>query len=272
MYLHEYILEVTKIKSIPILIIDDIDQQFLWYILRGQTSAYKIFSILKIRSPMAYKNVHSRIKNLFNLNLIEEIKTEGGFKHGAINYKLTTRGLVCHFSEIGSPHEGNIFLSYSENTLFKTFLYPYFERNTIKSATYSLSRLIASYLEQCCQMTRYALEMLVYYIDPDIKSTEVVELPPIIVLQFQLNWHIKSFLLKTAIMTEDVIDWRYFGQQVSARYSQSKGSIRCTANDRVETFTLLSGDKKFMKALEEIEEQFSEGYNKLIELKNKKKK
>jgi hypothetical protein len=156
--------------------------------------------------------------------------------------------------------------------LFRTFLYPYFERNTIKAATYSLSRLIENYLEECCQITRYALEMVVDYVEPDMKSSELLESSPIIILQYQLNWHIKSFILKTAIMTEDLIDWRNLAEQGTEHPFSPKGVIRCIANDRIKTFALLSDDKKFMKALEEIEKQFSESYNNIIELKNKKGK
>jgi hypothetical protein len=115
------------------------------------------------------------------------------------------------------------------------------------------------------------MRVLVYYTYPDIKPTELVEAPPIRILQFQLNWHIQSFLLKTAIITEDLVDWRHFAHQFSCMFSQSKASISF-ADDKLETFALLSGDRKFMKALEEIEAQFSEGYNKLIELKNKIRK
>jgi hypothetical protein len=128
-----------------------------------------------------------------------------------------------------------------------------------REATYSLS-LIENYLEECSQLTRYALEAVRDYIQTDMKSSELFDCPPIEILQYQLNWHIKSFLLKIAIMTKDLIDWRTFRED----------KFQCTANDRIETFILLSGDKKFMKALEEIERPFREGYGKLIELKNKK--
>jgi hypothetical protein len=273
MDVYGYICEVVKFKEIP-LGIDSLEEQFLHHILHGHKNAYQMRSLLKKEgTPMAYKNVHRRIKKLFEANLIEEIKIEGGFKHGARNYKLTTRGLVYIFSELGAVLNINKISTYSENILFKTLVYPYFERNTIKYATYSLIGLIESYLEECCQITRYALEFMVEYIEPGTNMTaaELVRLPPIAKLQIQLNWHIKSFIVKTAIMKEGLIKWDDLNEQRPHHYFPSRGKIKCTANDRLETFSLLSEDKKFMNALEEIEEEFSEGYDKLIELKNKKK-
>jgi hypothetical protein len=267
-----YINEITRVRFYPSRI-DAIDEHLLSNILKGDTSVYKLYSKLKEeRHPMAYKNVHRRIKKLFESNLIEEIKAEDGFKHGARNYKVATRGLIYLFSQAYVPHEKSIFLSYSENVLFRTFVYPYFERRTIKSATYGLYRLIRNYLEQACQTTRYALERIAAFLTeyPSFKSTELMlELGPIQILQYQLNWHIKSFILKLAVITEDLIDWRNYNLQPIEDHPL-RGKIRCVANDREYTFALLSSDKKFMKALERIEGQVREGYDTLIELKDKK--
>jgi hypothetical protein len=153
-------------------------------------------------------------------------------------------GLVYFFSVSGAHHILNTVSSYSKNILFRTFLYPYFERNTIKEATYSLSKLIGNYLEECSQLTRYALDELADYIEPDAKLDDLLHTPPIAILQYQLNWHMKSFLLKTAIMTEDLIDWRHYNLQLIEQHPLT-GKIRCIANDRQYTFALLSGDKKF---------------------------
>jgi hypothetical protein len=263
-----YISEVTNVRSFPS-DIDDTDEYFLFLILnKGLTSAYQIFSRLKAENThMAYKNVHRRIRNLFESNLIEEIKTEGGFKHGARNYKLTTRGLVYLFSELGAPYSSNILLSYMDNILFTTFVDPCFERRTIRSATYSLSRLIENYLEECCRMTRYALEWMVDYSYPDMQPRELLETAPIEVLRYQLNWHIRSFILKTTMMKDNFIDWRQWtGRPLGSR------TLHCIANDRMDTFLLLSQDRKFVRAAEEIKEQFSEGFSKLVDFKKNKSK
>jgi hypothetical protein len=154
------------------------------------------------------------------------VKIEGGFKHGARNYKLTTRGLLCIL---------------------------------IKSATYSLIRMIESYLEECCQITRYSLEMLVEYSDDDeeiIEPNEIGTYPPLKVLYLQLIWHIKSFLLRVTIMKEEHTDWRHIRPPLPVppelRFP-TEGKIRCTADDGMQTYELLSRDQKFMHAIRDIE-------------------
>jgi hypothetical protein len=264
--------------------ISDLDVIFLQFIREGTTSAYQIFSRLKKEQfPVSYKNVHRRIQKLFDSNMIEEIKTQYGFKHGARNFRLTTRGLVYVFSEVVHPTKLKILLSYYyDNTLFRTFLYPILEANTIKSATYSLSRLIENYLEECCSITRYALDRMTKYVkdvypgDPYRTQVEIRAMPPIRVLEYQLNWHVQSFILKLAFMTNDVIDWWWIPSQhvnaESRRRFSSMEKIRCMANDKMETYALLANDKKFMKALGIVEKRFSAGYNTIIDLKNKTRK
>jgi hypothetical protein len=67
-----YIHDIIKVSSFPSNI-DDTDELFLFYILEGLTNAYQIFSKLKGEDVYrAYKNVHRRIKKLFESNLIEE--------------------------------------------------------------------------------------------------------------------------------------------------------------------------------------------------------
>ena len=109
------------------------DEIYLHWILDGHTSAYKIWLVHKKEyGPIAYKNVHRRIKKLFNANLIEDVKIEGGFKHGARNYKLTTRGLVYIFGELLIPRNiTNILLIYPYNILFAAFLYPYLRKGRL---------------------------------------------------------------------------------------------------------------------------------------------
>lgn len=269
-----YISEIIKNGPIPIGI-DEVDEQYLYYILEGHTSAYKIHSLIqKQKGSTAYKNVHRRIKKLFKSELIEEVKSEGGFKHGAINYKLTTRGLVYFFSELGVPNLYSIPSLYSENILFGTFLYSYFEKKTIKSATYSLIRLMENYLEECCMITRYALDILVTYLEPGQTSVNPDDfgiLPPIEKLYFQLNWHVKSFLLKVAIMKDEHIDWRDSIPMHPEDRFPSQEKILCSANDKIETYDLLSEDRKFMQALNAVQTDFTQGYQKLLQVKNNKK-
>jgi hypothetical protein len=94
-------------------------------------SAYQIYSSMKT----AYKNVHKRVQRLESLGLIE-LATSDAASHGAKYYKLTEGGMyklylssdvkmrfVLSLSEI-IKHHGNL-------EIFKTFLYPYFEKTTL---------------------------------------------------------------------------------------------------------------------------------------------
>jgi hypothetical protein len=289
MNIQGYISDIIKKGSIPTGI-DTIDQTFLKWILEGYTSAYRIHSKHEEQNgPIAYKNVHRRIKKLFNSKLIEEVIIHGGFKHGAINYKLTTRGLVYYFAELeglkffelDAPNIRSISLTHSQDILFSTFLYPYFEKTTIISATYSLVKLIENYVEEICQITRHALQVSAEYIDdPNILKTmepdNIGGYPPLEKLYFQLTWHIKSFLMKVAIMKEEHIDWRFSKILLTAlrksevytnKFFISVGKIQCVANDQIETYNLLSQDQRFLRALKEAGRDFNEGYQKLLAVK-----
>ena len=122
--------------------------------------------------------------------------------------------------------------------------------------------------------TRYALDILVTYLEPGQTSVEPDEfgiLPPIEKLYFQLNWHVKSFLLKVAIMKEEHIDWRDILPMHPENRFPSQEKILCTANDKIETYDLLSEDRKFMQTLNAVQTDFIQGYQKLMQVKNNKK-
>ena len=98
-------------------------------------SAYMIWDIRRKQGrPMNYKNVHTRIKKLEKLNLIE--KTPGRFSRGAIQYQLTTQGLFYQVSK-RPEHElellslKELIENYGDNIIFKTLLFPYFEIKTL---------------------------------------------------------------------------------------------------------------------------------------------
>jgi hypothetical protein len=120
-------------------------------------SAYRIWDIRRKRGrPMNYKNVHTRIKKLEKLSLIE--KVPGYFSRGAINYQLTTQGL---FYQVSKPPDHELELvsldellhNYGDNIIIKTLLYPYFEVKTIKRATAGMYFAILDYLDECYRLT-----------------------------------------------------------------------------------------------------------------------
>jgi hypothetical protein len=78
---------------------------YLCTILQGQRSAYNLWKYYKENKladswSMAYKNVHQKIQKLLELGLIQQERPPiGGNKHGAINYELSTFGLIYVFSQ-----------------------------------------------------------------------------------------------------------------------------------------------------------------------------
>lgn len=248
----EYISEFLTVVPTSL---DGTDEFFLSQILSGYTSAYKLYSLLKKeRYPMAYKNVHRRIRRIYEGGLIEENPQPGGYKHGAINYRLTSRGLMYLFSELITPNNiHEVMLKYPKNTLFKLFIYDYFEKETLRHSTYTLTSLLQNYIEECCQKIRlFVSSTLVdkwnaYEGEGYLESGNSLKYT----LVYQLEWHKRSFILKVATLKNELIDWR-----------------NKRANDRQETLKLLANDKKFMAALEKYGREFRQGYDALIALKN----
>lgn len=251
----EYISDFLTPSGIKV---DSIDELLLWNIMQGATSAYKLYSIGKDENKkpsLAYKNVHRRIRRIHEAGLIEEITKQGGYKHGAINYRLTSRGLMYLFSELMTPkniHE--IMLKYSQNTLFKFFVYGFFEKQTLTQSTRTLEFLLQDYIEEGCQKIRLFVDSSLVenynaygdegYLEPGNSLKDI--------LNHQLEWHKRSFILKVATMKGELLSWR----------------VNKT-NDREQTLDLLANDKKFMNALEEYGGELREGYETLITLRSK---
>ena len=149
MDISEYISDFLTPKGIKA---DSIDEWLLWSIMHGVTSVYKLYSVGKDeynKASMAYKNVHRRIRRIHEAGLIEEIKKPGGYKHGAINYRLTSRGLMYLFSELMTPKNiDEIMFQHPGNTLFKFFVYDYFEKRTLEHSTQTLRFLLQDYIEE----------------------------------------------------------------------------------------------------------------------------
>jgi len=238
--------------------LDILDEIFLSDILGGYTSAYKLHSKMRnTTSPsMAYKNVHKRIRRMHQGGLIEEMTQPGGYKHGAINYRLTSRGLVYLFSELFTPKDIRaVMVKYPTNSLFEFFVYDYFDRKTLEHSTVTLNSLLQNYIAEGCQKIR------VFVDSPLVDAYGVYEgegyfqqgnfLKDILV--YQLEWHKRSFILKVATLKDELIHW------------ENK-----RANDRQETLELLANDKKFMAALKEYSGEFRKGYDTLILLSNKR--
>ena len=153
MTFEEYMSKVLKFERVSL---GDTETRFLRHIMGEPKSAYTIFSILKDKGrPIAYKNVHTRIKRLEKLKLIQ--KSPGKFARGAIKYKLTTQGLFHLLSQFIAYKLGvswsDLWEYYADDIIVRTLILPYFEINTMKKAQHNLSSSVLSYLRNCYLVT-----------------------------------------------------------------------------------------------------------------------
>ena len=206
-------------------------------------SVSSIRSILKESGrTMAYKNVHTRIKRLEKLNLIEKA---GKAKYGAINYQLTTQGIlyqVSRFVNIDESLSWSDFLPYySNNVIFETLVLPYFEKDTIKHAGVQLYFAIVLYLGDCYQITLDAADRI---------RKAIVE----------HNEEDKEYFTKRLI--ED-LEWqpREFALKLVTSFLRKKGGEI--------TVCQLAKDKKFVHLLREVQKDFDKGFSAINKIHSK---
>jgi predicted transcriptional regulator len=215
--------EVLKYRRVSL---GSVERLFM-YQLRGRPkSAYKIYSILKAQDqPMNYKNVHTRIKRLEELGLIE--RAQGEFVRGAINYQLTSQGIFYLISEL-KLRQDELIENYVDNIIFKILVIPYFEVKTIKGATLYFYTRFISYLVDCYRITLDACDEIRKYIE-EKKETDRRERTEL--LKDSLRWQAKVLAFRLVTETND-----------PARL----GSI--------------VRDNRFMKLLREVHKDFDKGF------------
>lgn len=120
------------------------------FIEKSETSVYQIFKNLEF--PIAYKNVHKKVKRLQFLGLIEE--SEKKMKHGAIYYRLTRFGIFYTVLRgLWLPREllSTSINAHRKDDLFQELLFPYFEKDSLlRLKSFFVTSAIISYLEECC--------------------------------------------------------------------------------------------------------------------------
>ncbi|PWU82147.1 MAG: hypothetical protein DLM72_03320 [Candidatus Nitrosopolaris wilkensis] len=147
--------------------IRDLDRKFLENQLLCQELFYGPFSIYNIHSlfkksgvSIAYKNVHQKVHRVLSLGLLEE--TRGPYSvHAAKFYRLSLNGWINLIAEgTLTPdyiYEPAIKRYYNTNIIFRTFLYPFFELETLTSLE---STDVGTYLENCCETTIRGINVL----------------------------------------------------------------------------------------------------------------
>ena len=247
-----YISELSVCKIIEL---SETEKSFLFKIMSGHDSSYKITSYIKSRrQPMAYKSEYITIKRLQELNLIEE---EGKFLGGATTYKLTSCGLFYIFSNI-TTYSPKLLVKYQDNILLKTLLYPYFERDTIKTCTARLYAVITSYLRTCCESTLYTLNIIKSNANTEERGGYIKG------LESELEWHVKTLAFKVAIMyTESNI------LGTSPEIDNDSAKVAFYELESAMKITLCKDDR-FMSLVDKLQKEFQEGYNELIDLRRQR--
>ena len=232
MSLDRYMLEVLNYNNVSL---GSAENRFLNKIMGEPKSTYAVYSNLKeFGLPMAYKNVHTRIKRLEELDLIE--KAPGRFPRNAIHYRLTTQGLLYQISRFVSIDDticwSDFLHYYSEHIIFKTLVLPYFEKETIYRATVKLYFAIISYLGDCYDITIDAADHIRKAIEEHNKKAKEYYAKR---LKEDLEWQprVFAFELVTSLLKKD------------------GGSV---------IVGQLAKDKKFVKLLREVQKDFEKGF------------
>lgn len=121
-----------------------------------------------------------------------------------------------------------------------------------------------NYIIDCCEITRYCFDRMgPYEGDRSLTKSHLFGIPPIDYMYYKLNWSVKSFILRCAILDEKGEDWRDYVMNKRWRNDPlpSEGKIQCLANDIKETRCVLMADRKFTAKLREIKEETKRGFN-----------
>ena len=252
----DYSIYVSEVSACKLIELSETERSFLFKIMSGHDSSYKITSYIKSRrQPIAYKNEYTTMKRLQELNLIEE---EGKFLGGAIYYKLTTCGLFYIFSNVAT-YSPRLLVKYQDSILLKTLLYPYFEIETIKSCTVRLYSAITHYLRTCCETTLYTLNI----IKGTTRTEDFGRYSK--VLESELEWCAKTLGFKMAIMynestilgTNPDVD----NDNAKVAFYELESAMKTT----------LSKDDRFMRLLDLVQKEFGEGYKELIDFRRQQR-
>jgi hypothetical protein len=245
-----YILAV--LDSIPAKEITKTDLTILRRLLvyeteNGPFSVYKIYSYFKTQlgCPKSYKNTHQLIQKLYSLSMIEEVY--GNYARGARFYRISTSGwlkLILKMTFHYTGYEQALVKYYDQNIFFKTFIFPYFEQDTIRYRYLKDILHLDFYLRDCCQET---ILFLRNFPKEGVDKEEVIknlQSGKKYLLNLFLDLEVKAFLNKTVM---DMANIDYYHPSL-----------------RKEVIDVLSRDKKFLEAIKEARNDFDSCYERLL--------
>jgi hypothetical protein len=227
-----------------------VENEFLQYFAENPSlSAYQIRSLhsSKHNKLMDYKNVHTRVKRLDDLDLIEKVEKKNIKKesnHGAIYYRLSAGGiynLIHKQRRLFVKILKKVLQNYEDNIIFKTLLYPYLEKDTILNIydTRLLSK-VCGYLYDCCEVTETALDSInnvageynkeEVFIWKDVPGVDNSRLLNFLRQRFYLNWLDKADIKKSE--DDNTIRIRYRSNCLSIILNDKKTSAELIINHK----------------------------------------
>lgn len=178
MWSKEYNDQLRRLESIGE-DIDDVALDILEIFVQteGLTIAQITALVKSTKLERAYKNVRDRIQKLKSLKLIEETDLRGKRRHNEKYYKLRDEGIYTLFlkrlhgvlvnqlsvkkGESPVSYVHHFLKYYGDNLIFKLFLYPYFDKQTITTNNFKLIVQLFNYVHNCCKQLDLALRVQV---------------------------------------------------------------------------------------------------------------
>jgi hypothetical protein len=233
-----FISEISRYERISL---GSVERHFLTRFCHIPMTAYRLWKILEInkaRHKMAYKNVHKRVKRLYELGLLQEVK--GEYPRNAKPYKLTSRGLFEMLlvpQKHGFPNP-DICNNYKDDTIVQNIVYQFFEPETIARFDLGALSWLQDYLTKCCEVIMRLVD------ETQHMSKKSQEHHPLeYLLDSQIRKEVKDFVMR--IVT------------VSGEDNEDK-------ENTIFPNLTLARDKKFLNLLYELKNEFEKGSGNFI--------
>lgn len=236
---------VSKVKDYKRVVLGETEQYFLIaFAVSRELSASDICSSLQRQEkPMAYKNVHRRVARLHRLGMLEIAENNyRRWEHNAIKYRLSSRGLIERLL-LSRPPMPFTWDLYKDDIVMQTMLYQFFEFETIRKFRTQAIALIADYLKNCYEAIVRRVESW---------RTTVKKFPEVIA---DSNGKGKLLQAEMDDLIRDQIKDLVFKIVTLSNYDEPK---TCSFFP----ISSLKKDKKFMKILLEIKNNFDGGCKK----------
>jgi hypothetical protein len=242
-----------------------VGEEFLNIISQWTISAYGIFLILRDKvdkrtkiSGMQYGNIHKRIQRLQTLGLIE---VEGKYSRNEKKYKITSYGLFKLMLDYGLAHYA--LLQNKDDIILQTLLFQFFEVETIKKFI-TIPRVYA-----ICDYLRNISNAIVKKLE-ELRKLDIIHGPQVVSeIEDLILREIEQFVFLI------IVHWKaspinYWNKTLLNPYKNKKlwftrSSFDLEEDENGPNYSelfpkpALMKDKKFMKVLKEIKDNFEEG-------------